>query len=142
MTHPFASRRRAALAAGTVAALAVAGLAAGTSYAAATSGPDTAAVAGPQDPSAPATPADTDVNDTPAALAAAARTAAVAQDAPAATEPAGVGAADAHGARPLRLHRHRAVAGRPRRVPDRPEHPRTGPGGARLRLAPTTRPSG
>jgi len=83
MTHPLASRRRAAFAAGTVAALAVAGLAAGTSYAAATSGTGTAAVAGPHGPSAPAAPTDTDVNDTPSARAAAARTAADAQDAPA-----------------------------------------------------------
>jgi extracellular elastinolytic metalloproteinase len=85
MTHPFASRRRAALAAGTVAALAVAGLTAGTSFAAATSGTTGGSVAGPQDPTAPSAPADVDVNDSASALAHDAQRAAVAQDVPATT---------------------------------------------------------
>ena len=98
MTHPFSSRRRVALAAGTVAALAVAGLAAGTSYAAADSatgsatgsaagsaaGSSDALVSGPRD-AGPAAPADVDVNDSASALAAGAARAADAQSAPATT---------------------------------------------------------
>jgi len=75
MTHPFASPRRAALAVGTVTALAVAGLAGGTSYAAARAG-TTGAAPHHSRPADRATPPDVDVNDRPAARLAAAERAA------------------------------------------------------------------
>ena len=85
MTHPFSSRRRVVLAAGTVAALAVAGLAAGASYAAAGSATSSGAlVSGPRD-SGPEAPADVDVNNSAAALAAGAARTADAQSDPATT---------------------------------------------------------
>jgi extracellular elastinolytic metalloproteinase len=97
MTHPFSSRRRAALAAGAVAAVAVAGLAGTTSYAAASgdatpvTGTETGAGtiatgsdAAPGD-TTPTTPPDVDVNDSAAALVAQAQLAAQAQSAPATT---------------------------------------------------------